>query len=702
MWRLIAKHPAPGTPGFAQGGTTISKLTSSLPIPGNFNAETCLLSKTTENGVFHESRQGAAFAARLVANGTPQDLALAEKVLDAVLRCQERRKGDPHRGNFLWMAEDDVVEDLNAVEFNLERLIPMMIRHSDRLPPKMQARVREAICLGLDEIRRLDVLVAYSNITVLDVVNSCLGGELLQDARTAARGYGKLVEWMAFTDRHGIPFEYNSPTYTAVVLRALKLLADLVQHEETRIRTRTMAARLGLSVGLHIHPRTGRWAGPHSRAYQPTVVCETRPELELLEEWVTNGTVPTWVADVVRHRPQALEVVETAFPERDMGITTYHSPSFALGVSAQGAGGQSNAMMIHYHRNVERAGVMYTRYLTNDKWLGDFYHATDRTKSRNLIEEGRFYGVQSGPRAIGLYTPSRLDAASSATATLIWTGRELVDEIWIGERRPSALPAQVAPGEVVVVGSGDALMAVLPLTHTDLGRDAPIRLVEMQGDLVLEIYNYLGAEKRFWEMNWPGAFYQGTTQCGAYLEVAERTDYADGRAFARAVAAGKLGDVTAAPFVYAGEGERLWTVEYARDGQSLGIEVDLMAWSLKRRWTQNGELGWPMLESPVARETQSGRVAVGEAILTCGDGAAWLFACPEARRWVAAYHGLDAAPLTLTVPDGAVEIEAMGTGTLVWDAGRVTVEAIDLAGVPQVTGGQLATWTRAMEGAPTR
>ena len=670
----------------------MAETVSPLPLPESLNPQTCLLSKTTENGVFHESRRGARFAAQLVANGTPQDLDLALQVLEAVLRCQERREGDPHHGNFFWMAEDDVVGDLNAVEFNLESLTPMMIRHGDRLPLPLQSRVLDAIRLGLQEIQRLDVLVAYSNIAVLDVVNSCLGGELLRDAKIAARGYRKLAEWMAFTDQHGIPFEYNSPTYTAAIIRALKLLCDLTQDHDTRIRARTMSARLGLSAGLHIHPRTGRWAGPHSRAYQPTVVCETPPESSLLEGWIADGTLPAWVDDVVRYRPQALQVVETAFAGREMGITTYHSRSFALGVAASGFGNQANAMIAHYHRpDADRAGVLYTRYLTNDKWLGDFYHATDRTRSRNLIEEGRFCGVQQGSRAIGLYTPGRLGVVSSAKAALIWTGRDRVDEIWVGDRQIRSLRADVPAGETVVVGSGDALMAIRPLTRTDLGRQAPIRLIEVQGDLVLEIYNYLGPEKRFWELNWPGAFYQGTPQCGVYLEVAERADYPDGRAFARTVASGVLSDQAAAPFVYAGERERPWAVEYTREDQSLGIEVDLMAWKLLRRWTQSGDLGWPMLESPVARETRNGHVAVGGATLDCGTDAAWLFACPATERWVAAYHGRLPAPLTLAVPGGRVEVAAMGTGTVVWDKGSVTVQAVDLSGIPQVRGGSLTS-----------
>ena len=669
----------------------MSEINMPLLIPQNFNADTSMLSKTTENGTFHESRSAAGFAARLVANGAPQDMELAEKVLNAVLECQELQEGDAHYGNFRWMREDEVVEDLNAVEFVLENLIPTMIKHDSRLPDLMRRRVLHAIRLGLEEIEQLDVLVAYTNITALDILNTCLGGELLQDQAIAERGYGKMIEWMSFTDANGIPYEYNSPTYTGVTIGALRKLTDLVQHRDTKIRARTMLARLGLTVALHIHRGTGRWAGPYSRAYQPTVIGETGAEVHRLEQWIANGTLPGWIEDVLKHRPDKFQVTETAYSPRNLGITTYHSPSFALGTSVTaGMGGQSNVMIAHYHREgSERPGVLYSRYLINDKWMGDFYHATDRTKSRNLVEEGRFYGVQQGARVIGLYAPSGLRLVSSAKAALIWTQRELVDEIWVGDRRVSELPAEVAQDEIVVIGSGGTLMAVRPLARTDLGYQAPIRLVEIAGDLVLEIYNYLGPQKAFWEMEWPGAFYKGQPQCGFYLEAAERSEYSDGASFAAAVKRGVLKDITDDPFVYRGEKERLWSVEYSRDGETLGLEVDLMEWELKRRWTQDGAIGWPMLFSPVARETMNGEVTVGNAILNCGKAAAWLFASPETKLWAAAYHGLAAAPVTLTVPDGKVEIEEMGMGTIVWDDGVVNIEAIDLKGTPIVTGGRL-------------
>jgi hypothetical protein len=96
-----------------------------------------------------------------------------------------------------------------------------------------------------------------------------------------------------------------------------------------------------------------------------------------------------------------------------------------------------------------------------------------------------------------------------------------------------------------------------------------------------------------------------------------------------------------------------------------------------------------MLESPVARQNDTGRVVVGNAVLECAEEPAWLFADPESNTYVAGYHGAP-APLTLTVPGGRVHVPAMGTGTVTWENGTVRVEAVGLEGTSTVTGGTLA------------
>ena len=667
-------------------------MTAPLPLPNEFNPKTFLLAKETENGIFHESRQGANLAEQLVANGTPTDLELAHKVLNATLVCQELLPNDPHVGNFYWMAEDEVVIDLNAVEFNLERLIPMMIRHRERLEPDMQTRVIDAIRLGLDEIRNLDVHVAYSNITMLDILNSCLGGELLGDKAIAQRGYDKLVKWIAFTNLSGIPREYNSPTYTPVIIRSLKRLIDLTTHEPTRIRAKTLVARLALSVMLHIHRKTGRWAGPHSRAYHPSVVCERPAEIEMVQAWLQDGHLPAWASDFLTYPQEPFFVNETASIHEGLGLTTYQSPSFAFGVASKEYGGQADVMMAHYVREgAERPGVLYTRYVMDDKWLGDFYHATDRTASRNLIEEGRFYGVQNGAGTIGLYAPSNMGHCHSAKATFIFTAADKVDEIWLDGERIEQLPVTLTEGAVVVIASGSALIAIQPLSRHDAGRDAPIRLVEKQGDLVLEIYNYQGAEKDFWEMrSTVNPFFKGHPYVAVYVELAERSAYTDGQAFGQVVAQGKVEVDVAPAFTNDFTSERPIKLTYSRDNQIVGMEVDLMNWELKGRWTEKGQLGFPHLESPVALQTTTGTVSLGEATFSYGSGTGWLYANPSAGRWVAGYHGVDAVPIQLTLPEGSVALEAMGMGTIIWDNGQVTIEANDIQGTAAIVGGQLS------------
>ena len=161
-----------------------------------------------------------------------------------------------------------------------------------------------------------------------------------------------------------------------------------------------------------------------------------------------------------------------------------------------------------------------------------------------------------------------------------------------GSGKVDSLPAAVPQGEVVVVGSGALWTAVQPLELTDLGGGAPIRLVELDGHLALEMYNYTGPAKTFWEMAKPGSFYQGQPRCGFYAELAERTDYASG------------------------------------------------------------------------------------ATLTCDKGPIWLCACPGGKRYVAAYSGIEKTSLRLEVPGDVVGLAEMGTGSVVWDEGRVKIEAI--------------------------
>jgi hypothetical protein len=666
-----------------------------LPIPESLDRDTMMVGKGS-----HFTKASAGFIQELVANGAPEDIALAEDMLDALLDCQDMRQGARHHGNFRWYREDECVTDKNAVEFVMSHLIPMMIQHGDRLPAPIGERVTTSIRAALDEIRRMDVAVTYTNIAALDCANSCLGGELLEDDAVAERGYAKFEALAAVTAGNGTVFEYYSPGYTKTTMRALHSLASHVQHEVTRVRARAMIARLALTTALHVHPATNKLTGPHSRTYFTQIVGEAVPAGQYLRDWVNEGVVPTWVERVLeRSMPLPMQIDESAQAGWHIGMTSYLDRRFALGVATREISRQSNCMMIHYPSgNPDRPGVILSRYLTNDTW---FTPPTDGEEPRFPYDGGKFWGVQHGPRALCLYAPrgvahpdslapASLHLWRSAKAAVIWLQYQHVGDVWINDQRVESLPVDVPEGAVVVVESGPIYTAVMPLSRTELGHESPMRLVEANGMLALEMYNYLGPMKAHNDLERMSRFYRGQVQCGFFIEVADRKAYPNAAEFADTVARGAITDeVGPEQTAYMEEAQRPWHVEYRRDDHILGMEVDLMAWTLKRRWTESGNLGYPMLEAPVARQSATGLVQVDGGVVTCDAIPAWLYADGEGDLYVAGCHG-EAGQFTLRTPSGEVRVPAMRSGTVVWDRGVVTVETHGSPGNIEVVGGSLA------------
>ena len=117
-------------------------------------------------------------------------------------------------------------------------------------------------------------------------------------------------------------------------MRVLGCLAELTKDPHTRIRARTMLARLGLSSALHIHPGIGCWAGPFSRAYWPAVFNADAFNVNDVRAWIYVGLLPFWIADLLQRSDVPEQIDETAHGEETVALSTYHSPSFSLGVAS--------------------------------------------------------------------------------------------------------------------------------------------------------------------------------------------------------------------------------------------------------------------------------------------------------------------------------------------------------------------------------
>ena len=682
-----------------------------LKVPETFNAELNLIGSRANGEVFHRVYENAQFVAKLLENGTPQDIALAEEIIPALLLSQDTTPSSPTYGAFKWELETPMVDDLNAVEFLLDGLVPMMIKDGHKLSPKTAKRLRSSIRLALHNVNQVDVGFKYTNIILKDIANSSLGGELLGDTAIAHRGYRRLREWMAFTDAQGGgAYEFNALPYTAVALDVLSKLSKLTTDHDTKVLANMMLARLGLSAALHTHEPTGRWAGPHGRAYHNSYISAggwyimDEKERETLINWVKEGKLPDWLDAVMEQNVLPDQIIETTGKAEGIDISTYKTEDYAFGIASRNMSNQDNRF-IAWQSNVFSLvytkpesllpGVFYSRYIVNDEWLGDFSAGPGRPTNMLIPDVGNFQGVQDQNRAISLYAPRTMGAlehytsAKSVIALPRWEGTR--DKIYINGELVKSLPANVPQGEVVVIESGELYMAFLPFTLTDLGMGKHMELRRMNDQdstLVFEMYNYQGPAKTFWQLAWPGTFFQGWPRNGWYTEIASQKDYKDALAFTEEVKRGQVIDKAAPPFTYSGTEERKWRVEYERDGRKLGLEVDLFDWqSPTKRWDQKGDLGWPMLQSKRAIQDKSGRIQIGEIVLEAAkENSSWLYVSPDEKTIVAAYHGPTKAPVLLKVPNGSVKLTDTRQALIIVQNESVRIEAIGATKPPEVQG----------------
>ena len=130
---------------------------------------------------------------------------------------------------------------------------------------------------------------------------------------------------------------------------------------------------------------------------------------------------------------------------------------------------QSNVYTVHYRMpGEELAGVLYTRYVLDDNWLGDFSPGADRGSSGMIPDMGHFQGVQDENRAIALYIPRNLNgierhhSAKAVIALPHWNPD--TDKIWIDDFEVTTLPSLHDHNATVVLETGDIMIAIRPLS----------------------------------------------------------------------------------------------------------------------------------------------------------------------------------------------------------------------------------------------
>jgi hypothetical protein len=667
-----------------------------------------LVRDTEHYGERHSVRASLAYAETLLRSASAADIARAERIIEIVASTQETREQDAHYGNFRWHFEDQVVRDLNSVEFVLDALNAIIREHRDTLSRAAADSILAMIAIGLREIDRLDVHPSYTNIALSDICNSVLGGEVLGDQRFVDRGHRRLDDWFAFTDRSGAPHEFNSPTYAAVDIARMAALAAHTRDPEIVLKARIAEERLWLHSAAHYHPLLAQIAGPHARSYRdgwtgaggylklmlwrllgddnlrrPTPYFPSGREEGHTGVALAQLHCPPYVLELLREKRYPFEARATTDARAGLDITTYMTESYALGSASRSyAVGdppepslQQDPLHLYFARDdAPGYDALTCRYVIDDRDIGA---ATDD----DLWDQGPHVAAQHRNRAIvayGLYPRARPVSSYKLSVRLLGVGERT--EIWCGDAPVTAFPAVVRPLAPVVIAEGAVYIAVTPLAQIDMGSDAPIELNLRNGVLTLDIYNYRGPAKTFWEYaSLGGAFFKGNVRNAFIIEVAERAEHADLAAFRARVATARVTDTVDE----ASERE----ITYASEGVELVMRYSLRDMRLIERRIDGAPYAPPMaragaIDGSGAQWLHSAddKVSVADATVMC-PGAKTVLADAAAQRYVVIRTSLDAVPLRLTTPRAAIECEDFGFGRLELDEATGTL-AIETPGSP--------------------
>lgn len=618
----------------------------------NFDPERSLIAQPAADNPDVKTYWGAGalpYAHVMFAKGETEK---AEGIIAAMLDSQETNPEHPHRGNWKWLVDDPEVGDLNAIQFVMRWFLPILVNFSDKMSDELLSCCSDSIRLALGEQERMNIAPTFSNIHIGSLFALLVGSEWLGDDHYFTLGVNRWNRWVAFTLENGAPHEYNSPDYGGWQLSALASIVQYVQDPTIRLQARIMYERLWLHLVLHIHTPTGQIAGPHSRSYWYTMTAgrgmtKDTIWLESGFEWLLksgeyggNDSLPahfmnlsltlvdqlmpsyldSWLATQNSIFPY--EVRETANRHINSDITTYHSKSFALGTASSTYSigtdcfyieHEANYLMLHYTKpeDAGRWGMMYSRYVVNNRHWGTMGPAPDRPKEGNFYDHGNFAGVQKNNKAIALYAlmPEQEEVFSLKTVVAFQSGESL-DTVWINsENIDIAQPRTLAKGDWLIVEDGDVYIGIYPLEQSNLNGAAPIRLERGPlGELWLSIYNYDGAAIRFWDYaSLKGAFWRGNLRAGFVVEVAEKDSFSSAKGFLEHLQTAQITDHV--------DNNHIRTVTYQSEDDALTIRYDLWNTRPVERLYNGSIYDPPQLESPLAVQGDTGYLRSGSAKL---------------------------------------------------------------------------------------
>jgi len=361
--------------------------------------------KIADGTPIHSTVRALDYALLLLKAGDAAAATRAVDVIRAVLALQECDPCQAPYGIWPWFYEEPLPKmsppDYNWADFCGARIAEMLINHAAALPAELVTAMRAALLRAGMAIFRRNVGPGYTNIAVMGGGVCAIAGEILQEPFLLDYGCRRLEHFIAYTREQGGFNEYNSPTYTMVVVDEAERILRLAKTDAVRALAQDIHDIAWETIATHFHPATGQWAGPHSRAYSDTIKPETAWRIAAATGVVVGAVTPDEAAaqlvamplpcpekyhgyflDVDRHDCVVQQYCRREPVSRSTTGTTWFNGDVCLGSVNHDSMWVQRRPVVAYWKNGPATAVLRLRFLHDGK---DFASAF----VRNAQAEGR-------------------------------------------------------------------------------------------------------------------------------------------------------------------------------------------------------------------------------------------------------------------------------------------------------------------------
>jgi hypothetical protein len=410
--------------------------------------------------------------AALAALAIDQNAGKAAQLLEVAFLAQDQASGD-----FPWLQPGErQIQDRNAVEFVTQAWGPLLLGFADRLPAETRDTLARHARNALPALARHNPPVSYTNIYLMNALNTLLIGQAVGDAGAAQNGRRKLEAWRDEVRRNGLR-EFSSPTYYATNLNSL--VAGYLYAKDAADRRLIKGLLDFLWSDIAAHTVDGKLTGPHSRDYD-AVFGEGNLNVYLAAEGLRPMENPRQVSIEMiyailnmgdgGYRPAPDILALAKLPQRTVLARWGNAPAqtrtlhvdgrAAIGSVAGGAFGNTDKLFtIDLRRGPARSLTIGFIPSTSDN---PFSERRQNEEGRNIFRHppGNVGMVQHGGWVLGSYdiNPSRERGAMRFTTSLLLP-RD-ADELLLDGKPFRGQPIEARNGSTVTLRVGESCTAI--------------------------------------------------------------------------------------------------------------------------------------------------------------------------------------------------------------------------------------------------